>query len=58
MRNVIQLFWLQILFCSCVNETTLFSFLQSLLREKWQIALLPKDIRYKTNSAIEWQNNY
>ena len=26
-------FWLQILFCSCVNETTLFSFLWSLLRE-------------------------
>ena len=26
-------FWLQILFCSCVNETTLFSFLRSLLRE-------------------------
>ena len=23
MRNVVQLFWLQILFCSCVNETTL-----------------------------------
>ena len=25
--------WLQIIFCPCVNETTLFSFLRSLLRE-------------------------
>ena len=25
--------WLQIIFCSCVNETTIFSFLRSLLRE-------------------------
>ena len=25
--------WLQMIFCSCVNETTLFSFLRSLLRE-------------------------
>ena len=33
MRNVIQLFWLQILFCLCINETTLFSFLRSLLLE-------------------------
>ena len=36
--------FLQIISGSCVNETTLFSFLQSLLREKWQIASLPKDV--------------
>ena len=35
---------LQIIFCSCVHETTLFSFLRSPLLEKWQIATLPKDI--------------
>ena len=33
--------WLQIIFCSCVNETT-----------------LPEDIHWKTNSMIEWYNNY
>ena len=38
--------WLQIIFCSCVKETVLFSFLRSLLRVKWQIASLPKDIHY------------
>ena len=27
--------WLQIIFCSCVNETTLFSFLESLLAERF-----------------------
>ena len=37
--------WLQIIFCSCTNETALFSFLRSLLREKWQIASLPEDIQ-------------
>ena len=36
--------WLQIMFYSCVNETTLFSFLGSVLREKWKIASLPEDI--------------
>ena len=39
--------WLQIMFYSCVNETTLFSFLRSLLREKRKIASLPEDIHYK-----------
>ena len=38
MRNVVQLclasFWLQIMLWSCVNETTLSSFLRSLVREK------------------------
>ena len=32
--------WLHIIFCSCINETTLFSFLQLLLREKRHIASL------------------
>ena len=32
--------WLQIIFCSFMNETSLSSF----LREKWQIASLPEDI--------------
>ena len=36
MRNVVQL----CLASAWVNETTLSSFLQSLLREKWQIASL------------------
>ena len=47
----------QIIFCSCVNESRLFSFLRSLLREKWQIASLPENIE-KTNLVIEWLNNY
>ena len=34
--------WLQITFCSCVNETVLFSFLQSLLRENGRSLRLPK----------------
>ena len=45
MRNIVQLcmalsVWLQIMFCSCVNETTRDTF----LREKRQIASLPEDI--------------
>ena len=36
--------WLQIILCPHVNEPTLFSSLRSLLRENWQIALLPEDI--------------
>ena len=47
MRNVVQLYlvlsiWLQILFCSCVNETTLFLFLPSLLRENGRSLRFPK----------------
>ena len=38
MRNVAQLCWLQILHCSCANESTLFSFLRSLLRENGSFA--------------------
>ena len=45
--------WLQIIFCSCVNETTLFSFLWSLLREKWQIACFPKILIKKQT----WRSN-
>ena len=44
----------QIIFCSCVNETTLFSFLRSFLREKRQIASLPEDIHYKQTC---WSND-
>ena len=44
--------WLPIIFCSCVNETTLFSLLRSLLREKWQIALLLEDIPLKRHGQL------
>ena len=42
--NVVQLCLVAKISGSCVNKTTLFSFLESLLREKWQIASLPKDV--------------
>ena len=42
-RNV----WLQIIFCSCVNETTLSYILRSFLSEKRQIASLPEDVHEK-----------
>ena len=45
---------LQIIFCSCVNETTLFSFLRSFLREKRQIASFPEDIHYTQTC---WSND-
>ena len=46
MDNVVQLcfgssVWLQIMFCSCVNETTLLSFLRSLLRENGRSLRFP-----------------
>ena len=44
----------QIIFCSCVNETRLFSFLRSFLRGKRQIASLPEDIHYKQTC---WSND-
>ena len=49
MRNVVQLclvlsVWLQMIFCPCINETTLLSFLRSFLGETRQIASLPEDI--------------
>ena len=34
--------WLQIIFCSCVKETVLFSFLRSLLRENGRSLRFPK----------------
>jgi len=46
MRNVVQLCLAAIIFCSWVNETTLFSFLQSLLLENGTSPRsLPKDIQ-------------
>ena len=46
--------WLQIIFCLRANETTQFSFMRSLLRENGRS--LP--IHWKTNSVIDWWNNY
>ena len=50
--------WLQIIFCTCVKETVLFSFLRSLLRENGRSLRFPRIFIKKTNSVIEWQNNY
>ena len=50
--------WLQIIFCSCVNETTFFAFLRSLLRENGRSRRFPKIFLKKTNTVIEWWNNY
>ena len=47
-------FWLQILFCSCVNETTLFSFLRSLLRENGRSLRFPKIFLKK---QTRWSND-
>ena len=47
-------FWLQILFCSCVNETTLFSFLRSLLRENGRSFHFPKLF---LNIQTRWSND-
>ena len=50
--------WLQIIFCSCVKETMLFSFLQSLLHENGPRMLIKKDklgdqmIKQLLNSVI------
>ena len=49
--------WLQRIFCSCVNETTLFSFLRSLLGENDRSLHFPKIFLKKTNSVIEWSND-
>ena len=35
--------WVQVIFCSCVNETTLFSFLRSLLHENGRSLRWPKN---------------
>ena len=46
--------WLQIIFCTCVKETVLFSFLQSLLRENGRSLRFPRIFIKKTNSVIKW----
>ena len=50
-------FWLQILFCSCINETTLFSFLRSLLYEngrslRFLKIFLKKQTRWSNDKTI------
>ena len=47
-------FWLQRLFCSCLNETTLFSFLRSLLRENGRSPRFPKIFLKK---QTRWSND-
>ena len=49
--NYAWLVWLQIIFCSCENETTLFSFLRSLLRENGSFPNIFIVIYQKTNSV-------
>ena len=46
--------WLQIIFCTCVKETVLFSFLRSLLRENGRSLRFPRIFIKKANSVIEW----
>ena len=46
--------WLQIIFCSCVKETVLFSFLWSLLHENGRSLRFPRILVKKTNSVIEF----
>ena len=47
-------FWLQILFCSCVNETTLFSFLRLLLHENGRLLCFLKIFLKK---QTQWSND-
>ena len=52
-------FWQQILFCSCVNESTLFSFLRSLLRENGRSLcflkiFLKKQTRWSNDKTITY----
>ena len=47
-------FWLQILFCSCVNETMFFSFLRSLLLENGRSLRFPKIFLKK---QTRWSND-
>ena len=44
--------WLQIIFCTCVKETVLFSFLRSLLRENGRSLRFPRILITKTSSVI------
>ena len=46
--------WLQIIFCSCVNETKIFFLLAIALAWKWQIASLLKIFIYK---QTRWSND-
>ena len=47
--------WLQIIFCSCISETMLFSFLRSLLHGNDSF---PKIFIKKTKLVNEWEDNY
>ena len=48
--------WLQMIFCTCVKETVLFSFLRSPLRENDRSLRFPRIFikNKQTNSVIEW----
>ena len=46
--------WLQIIFCSCVKETVLFSFLRSLLRENGRSLRFP---RIFVKKQTRWSND-
>ena len=46
--------WLQIIFCTCVKETVVSSFLRSLLRDFGRSLRFPRIFIQKTNSVIEW----
>ena len=48
--------WLQIIFCPCVKETVLFSFLQSLLRENKRSLCFPR-IYIKNLKQTRWSND-
>ena len=53
--NCVWLFvWLQIIFCTCVKVTVLFSFLRSLSRENGRSLRFRRIFIKKTNSVIEW----
>ena len=59
MRNAVQLclalrVWLQIIFCTCVTETVLFSFLWSLLCENGRSLCLP---RIFIKQQTRWSND-
>ena len=47
--------WLQIIFCSCVKETVLFSFLRSLLRENGRSLRFPRIFIKKKQTR--WSND-
>ena len=47
--------WLQIIFCSCVKETVLFSFLRSLLRENGRLLRFPRIFIKKKQTR--WSND-